>query len=947
MSSDSQQQFYSLNINSLQEPVLQKVCELLDQTSDRGWRKLAAIIAKNSRFRLSSMEVHQCSLKVMEPEGSPARSLLRLMGDQGCTTKELADFLQSLGQSNAIQILSPPGVKVVVHPESMAVRSGQMIKLCCVPTEHPVVMYQWFKMNKEVPYGNSSELVFNPVHVDDAGFYICRVNDSHTCDFSRWAKLEVIESNLACHGISMLPDNRLQICNQPQSQTLEAGAKLVLECAAIGKPLPCYQWYRNGVALVDATHRVYMIPAVSVEDQGFFYCRVSNGIETVDSKEVEVVVDELSGIIDKETSNEPLFATDKVALLIGNMSYKNHSQLKAPMVDVYELTNLLRQLDFKVVSLLDLTEVEMRNTVNEFLLLLDKGVYGLLYYAGHGYENFGNSFMVPIDAPKPYGSSNCLCVQRILKLMQEKETGLNVFLLDMCRKRNQYDDTILIPDNLKVTANIVFGYATCQGAEAFEIQHSDLANGIFMKFLKKRLLEDKKITVLLDEVGEDMGRCLLTKGMQALEIRSSLSARRALTDPIQHKACSPESLARNLQWEKANELKESMCIEFACGVKIKLGFAAEFSNVMIIYSQIISSPPDICHCTANVTDFPLDLYVDPKETNKDTPEETGSFLVSKDLPKHCLYTRLSSLQKLKENLTFTVCLTYTYKGVEEMVDESQKINLGKPLIAKLNIHSGLRSPCTQTGLIPQSPCTQPIHIPHNPSAQPSHTLHSPNAQPSHTLHSPNAQPSHTLHSPNTQPSHTLHSPSAQPSHTLHSPSAEPSHTLHSPIAQPSHTLHSPSAQPSHTLHNPSAQPSHTLHSPSEQPSHTLHSPSAQPSLMHHSPSLHSSHQLHSPCLQSSHHQLHSPYRSPETAAASSSVPRPSSLFTNPQYPQSSFQDYQQNIRSSMQPDNWHQYYSGYPSSSGRRHFPEHRSLYSNVSRHSNVPEESTEDFGYY
>lgn len=60
---------------------------------------------------------------------------------------------------------------------------------------------------------------------------------------------------------------------------------------------------------------------------------------------------------------------------------------------------------------------------------------GLLYYAGHGYENYGNSFMVPIDAPNPYRSANCLCVQNILKLMQEKETGLNVFLLDMCRKR--------------------------------------------------------------------------------------------------------------------------------------------------------------------------------------------------------------------------------------------------------------------------------------------------------------------------------------------------------------------------------------------------------------------------------------------------------------------------------------------------------------------------------
>lgn len=60
---------------------------------------------------------------------------------------------------------------------------------------------------------------------------------------------------------------------------------------------------------------------------------------------------------------------------------------------------------------------------------------GLLYFAGHGYENYGNSFMVPIDAPASYTSKHCLCVQNILTRMQEKKTGLNIFLLDMCRKR--------------------------------------------------------------------------------------------------------------------------------------------------------------------------------------------------------------------------------------------------------------------------------------------------------------------------------------------------------------------------------------------------------------------------------------------------------------------------------------------------------------------------------
>ncbi|NXX86357.1 MALT1 protein, partial [Urocolius indicus] len=657
----------------------------------------------------SPLDLEQCSLRVLEPEGSPSWSLLKLLGDRGCTVGELVEFLQALEHTEALQCLSHSGIKIVIQPDSQAVLSGQVVKLCCWATGHPFVHYQWFKQEKEVPHGNSPELVLNPVNVNDSGFYICRVNSESSFVFSRWAQLEVCDLQDTSHGDLLgLPENKLRICIQPQPQHLAVGDALVLECGAVGNPIPHYQWFRNGFPLSNGSKKIYTVACVDVEHQGTYWCHVFNDREDQDSKKIEVVVGKgcfSHGICkcDVVCLSFVFAATDKVALLIGNMSYWNHPQLKAPMVDVYELTNLLRQLDFKVVSLLDLTESEMRNAVGEFLLLLDKGVYGLLYYAGHGYENYGNSFMVPIDAPNPYRSANCLCVQNVLKLMQEKETGLNVFLLDMCRKRNEYDDTILILDALKVTANIVFGYATCQGAEAFEIQQSGLANGIFMKFLKDRLLEDKKITVLLDEVAEDMGKCHLTKGKQALEIRSSLSEKRALTDPIQHTASSAESLARNLQWAKAHELPESMYLEFRCGVQIQLGFAAEFSNVMIIYTRIVRQPPDIAVCRAYVTDFALDLDVDPKEANKGTPEETGSYLVSKDLPKHCLYTRLSSLQKLKEQLIFTVCLHYEYPGIEETMDERKEVNVGKPLIAKLGLHHGLKNnDCLQT-CVPNNP----------------------------------------------------------------------------------------------------------------------------------------------------------------------------------------------------------------------------------------------------
>lgn len=58
------------------------------------------------------------------------------------------------------------------------------------------------------------------------------------------------------------------------------------------------------------------------------------------------------------------------------MNYLYHTQLCAPIADVHELTNLLRQMDFKVVSLLNLNWQEMHSAATEFLLLLDKGVYG-------------------------------------------------------------------------------------------------------------------------------------------------------------------------------------------------------------------------------------------------------------------------------------------------------------------------------------------------------------------------------------------------------------------------------------------------------------------------------------------------------------------------------------------------------------------------------------------
>lgn len=128
-----------------------------------------------------------------------------------------------------------------------------------------------------------------------------------------------------------------------------------------------------------------------------------------------------------------------------------------------------------------------------------------------------------------------------------------------------------------------------------------------------------------------MGRFEITRGRQALELRSNLSERRSLMDTIRTpEHCSMSFSARNLQWAVAHGtpffnicfefiqsnaenlirarfftvLPQSLCLQFDCGVKVQLGFAAEFSNVMVIYTRILEKPKEISSCCAQLTDFP-------------------------------------------------------------------------------------------------------------------------------------------------------------------------------------------------------------------------------------------------------------------------------------------------------------------------------------------------------
>ncbi|XP_061679544.1 mucosa-associated lymphoid tissue lymphoma translocation protein 1 [Syngnathoides biaculeatus] len=568
------------------------------------------------------------------------------------------------------------------QPVSVCVPVNYKVTLSVRAEAATILKYQWFTKGdgdiNEVYGGTQEDLLIEAVKTQ---YYVCRVNDtSSNWVFSEWVKVKVLD--LDASGLPPQWQGQPHIAINPKPQTVQPGAKFTLRCAAFGNPAPRYQWYRNGHLLARNTTDTLQIDRAEAEHTGWYLCSVSNVLEEIWSEAVEVDVVPNDRLPLSETK-----AVDKVALLIGNLNYSNHPALMAPMMDVHELANLLQQLEFRVVSLLDLTKVEMLAAVDEFFHLLDRGVYGLFYYAGHGFERAGRNYLVPVDAPQPYQTENCLCVQRVMLSMQQRQTALSVILLDTCRKwhNQQSIPSAIMP--LQPTGNTVYGYGTCEDAEAFEVQDGGKSTGIFTKYLNKYILQAEKVTHVLERVSEDLGRDPLITGKQAVEIKHTLKEPRSLADPLQAAGHTRELQLRDFCWGRANKLPEKRQLTFLCGVEVEVSFSALFSNVMVTFGVIKTTSSKTDNCTITLSSIP------PMEDILSGPgrfEEIDSILLGQADNPDCTL-RLCGLQKLKESLVIKMDLHYTDAQSRRRLTESQRVDIGKPLVASCKLYNAIQS----------------------------------------------------------------------------------------------------------------------------------------------------------------------------------------------------------------------------------------------------------------
>ena len=135
-------------------------------------------------------------------------------------------------------------------------------------------------------------------------------------------------------------------------------------------------------------------------------------------------------------------AVQRIALVIGNDQYQNLPRLAKAVADATSYADALKAKGFdQVVLKTDLTRTEMDETVAAFIDQIQPGDTAVFAYAGHGWSDGNQNFIVGTDAPSN-GSQQFLARvsialkngnDGIIDEMDQKGAALKVAIVDACR----------------------------------------------------------------------------------------------------------------------------------------------------------------------------------------------------------------------------------------------------------------------------------------------------------------------------------------------------------------------------------------------------------------------------------------------------------------------------------------------------------------------------------
>ena len=124
------------------------------------------------------------------------------------------------------------------------------------------------------------------------------------------------------------------------------------------------------------------------------------------------------------------------ALVIGNGTYQNTTQLSNPANDAEDLSRLLETCGFTVIQKTDSSHQDMDLALEKFQDVLEESDVALFFFAGHGVQIKGENYLAGVDVKVRDEVSvkhSSLALNKVIEVMEASNCETSIVILDACR----------------------------------------------------------------------------------------------------------------------------------------------------------------------------------------------------------------------------------------------------------------------------------------------------------------------------------------------------------------------------------------------------------------------------------------------------------------------------------------------------------------------------------
>ena len=126
----------------------------------------------------------------------------------------------------------------------------------------------------------------------------------------------------------------------------------------------------------------------------------------------------------------------RLALVVGNDSYKSVTPLHNARQDAKAVADVLKSAGFDVTLKQDLTLTAMKGALREFKARVNGGDEVVFYFSGHGVQFEGTNYLVPIDIvpeSEQQVADDAVPLQRVLDDLRDQKARFSLAIVDACR----------------------------------------------------------------------------------------------------------------------------------------------------------------------------------------------------------------------------------------------------------------------------------------------------------------------------------------------------------------------------------------------------------------------------------------------------------------------------------------------------------------------------------